>query len=229
MYWHEDTPERQPAVGHQVVDLVFRVECKTLPLDHAYALSKALLESLPWLSDEDRAGIHVIYGPGSQNGWHRPEETDDAILHLSRRARMTLRLPPERVEDARALTGAKLDIGGHSMTVRDATEKPLDGLPTLFARYVVAPQKEDEETFVRWVAEELSAMGIRVRKILCGKSHYLRTSTGRMFTRSVMVADLSKDESLRLQQQGLGTGRKLGCGLFVPHKGIAPVKKAGED
>jgi hypothetical protein len=38
-----------------------------------------------------------------------------------------------------------------------------------------------------------------------------------------MVADLEAEESVALQQQGLGQGRMLGCGLFVPHKGIDTV------
>ena len=71
---------------------------------------------------------------------------------------------------------------------------------------------------MHWVANELKGMGIRVRKILCGRSHYIRTPAGRLFTRSVLVADLDKDESLRLQHRGLGAHRKLGCGLFIPHR-----------
>jgi hypothetical protein len=38
-----------------------------------------------------------------------------------------------------------------------------------------------------------------------------------------MIADLKTDESLALQQFGLGEGRKLGCGLFLPHRGIDAV------
>jgi len=38
-----------------------------------------------------------------------------------------------------------------------------------------------------------------------------------------MIADLKTGESLALQQVGLGEGRKLGCGLFLPHRGIDAV------
>jgi CRISPR/Cas system CSM-associated protein Csm4 (group 5 of RAMP superfamily) len=38
-----------------------------------------------------------------------------------------------------------------------------------------------------------------------------------------MLADLELEESLKLQEAGLGPGRKLGCGLFLPQKGIKPV------
>jgi hypothetical protein len=40
-----------------------------------------------------------------------------------------------------------------------------------------------------------------------------------------MVAELQAEQSVRLQQMGLGDGRTFGCGLFLPHKGIAAVKE----
>ena len=226
MYWQEDTQEQKSQNSDEVVDLVFRIDCRALPMDHAHDLSRAVREVLPWLDDEPLAGIHVIHGAGSQNGWYRPDESPDAVLHLSRRARMTLRIPKAQIAAARALSGARLNIGKHSMVVGEAQVKTLHAPATLFARYVAAPEDDDEESFVHWVAEELKGMGIRVRKILCGKSHFIHTSGGRLFTRSVMVADLDREESLRLQHRGIGPHRKLGCGLFIPHKSIAPVKKA---
>jgi CRISPR-associated protein Cas6 len=229
MYWQEDTALEQTASADEIVDLNYRVNCRTLPLDHAYALSEAVCRVLPWLRDDERAGIHTIFGPGSQNGWYRPEETEGAILHVSRRTRMSLRLPKDRVAQARALTGAVLAVDGHRLEVGEATVRPLEGMPTIHARYVVSSEDDLEETFLAWVAGELQGMGIRVRKVLCGKSHFLRAPNARIFTRSVMVADLQKEESIRLQQRGLGPMRTLGCGVFVPHKGIAPVKRPADD
>ena len=84
-------------------------------------------------------------------------------------------------------------------------------------------EEQDEERFVDYAAGELAAMGVCVRKLLCGISHVITTPTENIFTRSVMVAGLSPEQSLRLQQQGLGPGRAIGCGLFIPHKGIDPV------
>jgi len=42
-------------------------------------------------------------------------------------------------------------------------------------------------------------------------------------TRSLMVAELKQAESVRLQQHGMGEGRKLGCGIFLPQKDIKAV------
>ena len=38
-----------------------------------------------------------------------------------------------------------------------------------------------------------------------------------------MLHDLKLEQSALLQQVGLGEHRKLGCGIFVPHKSIAAV------
>jgi len=42
-------------------------------------------------------------------------------------------------------------------------------------------------------------------------------------TRSVMVADISKEEALLLQQKGLGFQQIYGCGLFIPQKDINEI------
>ncbi|MDH3609566.1 MAG: hypothetical protein OEQ24_10045 [Gammaproteobacteria bacterium] len=47
-----------------------------------------------------------------------------------------------------------------------------------------------------------------------------------MFTRSLMIDGLKIEESIYLQQRGLGEGRLVGCGLFMPHKGIEAVGEA---
>ena len=59
--------------------------------------------------------------------------------------------------------------------------------------------------------------------MICGRSGEISGANGSLFTRALMVADLSPEESVSLQQQGLGDDRLLGCGLFVPHKGIDAV------
>ena len=42
--------------------------------------------------------------------------------------------------------------------------------------------------------------------------------------RSLMLAGLTPEQSLALQQHGLGAERKLGCGVFIPHKDIGDLR-----
>ncbi len=220
MYWEEDKGNDPPEAGDAVIDLVFGTDCRCLPVDHAYALAQAVQRELPWLADEPNAGIHTIHGAASGNGWMRPQDPDD-LLQLSRRTRFTLRVPKHRIGDALALQAKTLDVGGYPLTLKRATQRPLSVLTTLFARYQATDRDIDsEEQMLDWVAAQLRQLAIRPRKLLCGTLHPIKTPEGEVQTRSLMVADLDYDESLRLQKQGLGPHRMLGCGLFIPHKGI---------
>ena len=145
MFWTEKEADKTYVVPDDIVDLAFKISCKCLPLEHSNALSKALIQQLPWLEDEQLAGIHLIHGAESGNGWIRPEDTANEILYLSKRTRMTLRLPQERVEQARELTGTNLDIDGYSLNVGEATVKLLSTSSTIFSRYVVSAEDEPED------------------------------------------------------------------------------------
>jgi len=59
---------------------------------------------------------------------------------------------------------------------------------------------------------------------MAGLESKIQTDTSTIHTRSLMVADLKKDESVLLQEQGLGDHRLLGCGLFIPQKGIETIE-----
>ncbi|MFQ5645004.1 MAG: type I-MYXAN CRISPR-associated protein Cas6/Cmx6 [Thiogranum sp.] len=233
MFWEEEKDENSPyTVPDDVVDLVYSINCKCLPLDHAYTFSSAIRTALPWMDDEPQAGIHLIHGAESGNGWMRPEDPANEMLYLSRRSRMTLRVPGHRIEDASALAGEKLEIDGHRLEVGKAKVKRFSTLPTQFARYVVVPEgidHEDETAFMNYAVEQVQGLNIRVRKLLCGRTHALQHPDGDLYTRSIMLADLDVEEAVVLQQRGIGRHKKIGCGLFMPHKGIKAVHEMTAD
>ncbi len=229
MFWEEERTDGETAIPEDVVDLQFSIECRELPVDHAQDLSSALHTALPWLADDERIGIHQIHVAASQNGWERPLPGSGQRLVLSRRTKLTLRVPRDRLDAVQALTGAALDIGGFPMKIGAGKTRSLSRLGTLFSRYVVADEDCDEEAFLRRMAAELASMQIPIRKALCGIPHRIETRDGPLYTRSLLLADLKPEESIRLQREGLGPHRKLGCGIFIPHKGIDPVKKPAED
>lgn len=229
MFWQDNESQRKYQVPDTVVDLVFNINCRCLPIEHTHALSTSVLEVLPWMQDEPRAGIHMIHGAASGNGWMRPDAAQgDAVIYLSRRTRFEIRLPRERIEDAQALSGRTLDVDGYELALGDAQIRSLSTLTTLFSRHLIAEEGDDEATFLARTAEQLQALGVRFGKMLCGRSHTISLPHERLFTRSLMVAEMSVQDSVKLQQEGLGRGRTLGCGLFIPHKDIAPVRQSEE-
>ena len=79
MYWEEDEDSSAVQIPDDVVDLVFSISAKTLPIDHAYALSQAVAEQLPWFVDEPLTGLHTIHVAASSNGWYRPDSPDQVL------------------------------------------------------------------------------------------------------------------------------------------------------
>ena len=207
-----------------VIDVAFRLSARWLAVDHASALRDAVVHVLPWLEDESAAGIHSIHGAASGNGWERPGRGSGEMLALSRRAQLVLRVPVHRTDDLDALGAHRLVVGGCELVTGTPRRRPLRPAATVFARYVVDDgDVDDEERFLQRITADLEARPIRARKLLCGRSHRIEAGGDALTTRSVLIADLGRDESLAIQCRGIGPGRLLGCGLFVPHKDIGPV------
>lgn len=209
-----------------IVDAVFAIACRSLPVDHAYALQQAIQEALPWFAQEPSAGLHTVHGAASGSGWMRPEGAD-ALLQLSHRARLALRLPAHRAEEAAALVGRTLQVAGWPLRVEKMTLRPLSRITTLFSRCVVL-DAPDEAAFVSTATDELGAIGIMAERMVCGRVTPVATPARTYRARSLMLAGLTLEQSLLLQQSGLGAERKLGCGLFIPHKDIADLRSRSD-
>jgi len=215
----------------EVVDAVFAIECRSLPVDHAWALSRAVQAALPWFADEPQAGLHTVHGAASGAGWKRPEG-EDARLQLPRRTKLVLRLPGHRMADAAALTGRTLEVAGCPMRVGRLSARPLLHIASLFSRSVLFQVSADEAEFAAAAAEGLRALGIETSTLLCGRDVTLATPQGTYRTRSLMVTVGTPDQSLALQRHGVGEARKLGCGVFIPHKDVGDLRgeaRARED
>lgn len=208
-----------------VVDAAFAIECRSLPVDHAFALSAAIQAALPWFADEPQAGLHTVHGAASGAGWQRPEG-EDALLQLSHRTRLVLRLPESRLQDAATLTGRTLDIAGFPMRVGRLAARPLLRIASLFSRSVIFEGSGDEAAFLAAAAEALRVLGVETSTMLCGRDVTLATPQRSYRARSLMVTVATPAQSLALQRHGLGEARKLGCGLFIPHKDVGDLRGA---
>jgi len=211
----------------EVVDAVFAIECRSLPVDHAYALSEAIQAALPWFADEPQAGLHTVHGAASGAGWKRPEG-EDALLQLSHRTRLVLRIPESRMQDAAALAGQTLDIAGWPMRVGRLSPRPLLRIASLFSRSVIFEGSMDETQFLAAAAGGLRALGIETSTMLCGRDVTLATPQRTYRTRSLMVTVATPAQSLALQRHGLGEARKLGCGVFIPHKDVGDLRSRAD-
>ncbi|WP_455221539.1 type I-MYXAN CRISPR-associated protein Cas6/Cmx6 [Kaarinaea lacus] len=222
MYWEETTAEQHNFVPEDIVDVVYGISCRALPVDHAYALSSAIRRELEWFENEPDAAVHTIHVAASGNGWYRPDDATQ-LLHPSRRTKLILRIPKERIESAKSLIGKTLDVAGNPLTVNNMNHKPLSEITTIFARYIVVEYAKTEMDFLNEVMTLLQQMSIKPKKMLCGKETSLVFEDRELTTRSLMIADLTFKDSILLQQKGLGSHRWMGCGIFLPHKDINEI------
>ena len=209
----------------ETVDLAYRISGDALPVDNAYALARDVGRVLPWFLDDPGSALHTIHGPASGNGWVRPDGRRGELLRLSRRTRLVLRLPRSRVPAAERLQGATLEVEGYRLVVGDGRVLALRPADSLYARHVVSSEQDDEGEFLAQARHGLAALGVSGIELLPGLARSVRLERGAHATRSLLVTGLGRAASLRLQAAGLGPGRCLGCGVFVPHKSVMPMSQ----
>ncbi len=196
-----------------MVDVHFALHGQALPRDHRSALALALERRVPWLADPVQAGVHRVNAVAGEG---------PAAL-LSQRSRLTLRVRRERVGDLAPLAGVTLDVGGFSLRLGEqVTVRELLPYGTLYS-HLVASADDDELAFLAAVEQELQALGVSCRTI-CGKRQAFDLNGTSLAGFSLMLDGLTPAGSLRVLEGGLGSHRRLGCGVFVPHKSGAPVR-----
>jgi len=197
--------------GAPMVDVVFDVAGTSLPAEHAFVLWRATLPWLPWLEEEVGAGIHRL----------RTAPTGYGVALLARRAKLALRVPLRRVGDTLALADKALDVGGSPLAIGAGAARPLRPWATLNAQQVAAATG-DEAAFQDEVAASLRARGLACQ-FITGRRQTVTAGTREVVGFSVVLHGLTPEGSLRMQSEGMGGDRGLGCGIFVPYKSIAAV------
>lgn len=224
MYWQESSDKDEREGLAKVVDVAFRIRCPRLPVDHAYDLFRAIANKMPWIQNDDMVGIHSIHGAESGNGWYRPGRDGASFMQLSKRVRLILRVPEDRLHQCQELCGKTLRVSSEEITVSNYKVRNMNPMPTLFSRGVLTEAEESEDTFVERTHDSLKKMNIDAPKMLPGRQHEIKLPGEHLVARSLLLADVSVPDSFKLQEIGLGKHRKLGCGLFIPHKSIGAVK-----
>jgi CRISPR-associated protein Cas6 len=192
-----------------MIDVAFDLDGGALPRQHRRALAAELERLLPWLADAPGAGVHrlnVAAGGGPQ-------------ALLSRRTRLTLRVPRGRAAEVAALQGAELSV--ETCTLRLGAPHPRELRPhgTLYA-HLVAAEVAGENEFLRAMESELQSLGVPCR-LICGRLQVAEADELQGY--SLMLDGLTPAGALRVLETGLGRHRRLGCGVFVPHKSAVAV------
>lgn len=224
--WQESQENKPPSNTSDMIELSFSVDCKELPYDHAFELSSEILNLIPEIKNDKRNAIQTLHGPMSGNGWVRP---DGQNIPLSKRAKLIMRINKNQIDDIKTIEGREIKLFGNKLKIGKSKVKSFVIVKDLFCRFIVSDPNIDEDKFLELIQNELRQYNINLRKALCGQSKMIKFGSETFYTRSLMIADLSKKESLRLQEEGVGEKRLYGCGIFLPHKSIDAVNNFKEE
>jgi CRISPR-associated protein Cas6 len=208
-----------------MVDILFSLAGKEIPLDHGYELFDALSNLVPSICDDPSIGIHPITGRPLRRG----------LVALTEYSRLAVRIDADKVAMVMCLSGSEVCLEGHRVMIGEPETRPLVPGARLYSRLVVIKGLTSWKGFLAGVRRNLSDMEIwGLPYLVERRSTYRGGSAGSSETAcpyqcctikvgdteargfAVGVEALSSDESIRLQEGGMGEHRKMGCGVFVP-------------
>lgn len=198
------------------IDLAFRVRGTTIPIDYGYSLFGAISRLVPAVHGDRRVGVHPIRGLHAQ----------PRLLTLVDGSRLRLRLPSEEVATYLILAGSTLDLDGSALAVGIPAVEPLRPAPALLARIVTIGHLHDPEPFLATARRQLAELGVAAAPEFLPDPHpdrlgrpvrrVVRIKGRRIVGFPLLIPGLTAEESLLVQERGLGSRRRMGCGVFVP-------------
>lgn len=199
--------EAPPNVAAEMIDVVFDLEGAFVPEGYPFVLWSEVVRCMPWMKDEETAGIHPLRGSASG---------DNTLL--SKRTKLVLRVPAERSAQTVELSGQRLNIDGSVLLVGKSIERQIRAATTLHSHLVESSLGEIE--FLAEMKEKLQAMNISCN-LICDKHRNVRGAGQSLSGFGLVLHDLKPLPSIQIQRMGLGGARHFGCGIFVPFKAIS--------
>jgi CRISPR-associated protein Cas6 len=215
-----------------IIDLSLAIKGTTIPLDYGYALFGALSRIVPQIHGDRRIGVHPIRGI----------RQEPRRLTLVPQSRLRLRMPIEEIATYLALVGTEIDLDGSRLQVglprivpipdgrRLAIEairvEQLRASPEISSRLVTIGQISESSPFEESLRRQLSGLGVTAEPSFLPSTdplhrggparRVLRIKERTIIGYPIRISGLTAEESLIIQEHGLGSRRRMGCGLFVP-------------
>lgn len=190
------------------VDVAFQLVGGTLPVDHGFLLYGAVSRNLPIFHENQDVGMKLVRGRYVGNG----------LLDISPNADLVFRMPISRIGQYMGLAGQHLDMSGNLLQVGVPNTRALVPAVALYAHLVTTKNGTDQARFETEIGRQLAAMGIEGRFDV-GQRRTFQVHGKQVVGYSLLVSELTAEESIALQENGIGGRRKMGCGFFEPWKG----------
>ena len=212
-----------------VVDVCFPLYADRdgmVPVDHGYALLSSLSRIVPAIHGNSSVGVHPIDGPLMGNREMRVGPSSNLVI----------RLPASLVPMVIPLSGASLQLEGCMLTVGVPSTRGLVGAASVSSRLVTIKHATTADSFLTAVKGQLAALNIEASPSIPARrardAHPLAAGRDSLVRRTIRIAGrevvgyalivggLSAEDSVRLQENGIGGRRRFGCGVFVPTRAL---------
>ncbi len=192
------------------VELSFPVRGITLPADHGYRMYAALVRKIPPLHEDREVSISTISGIRDKQG----------KICLSGRSVLLMRVPVGKIPMVYCLAGQKIQVGLHEIILGIPKTSMLQPVSQLRARVVTIKGYTQPEDFQAAAQRQLEKLGIYGELQLFpsaeGSRKTIKIQSRWIVGFTLVVSRLSRDDSIKLQQWGIGGKRHMGCGVFLP-------------
>ena len=185
------------------VDLCFKVMGTRIPVDHGFALYGALSRVLPFAHEDNDLGLKLIRG----------RYTGEGMLDISPYSELVLRIPANRIGPFLALAGKTLDVLGGRLSVGVPVTRALVPAAVLHSHLVSTKNGHDQARFETEIQNQMARMNVNGR-LSVGPRRTFAVHGKQVVGYSVLISELTAEESIMIQEQGLGGRRKMGCGFF---------------
>jgi len=208
------------------IDLSFSVMGNSVSGDSSFSLFGALCDRFAWLHNDDSIAIHPLNG----------RLTRARRMVIEKQSRLTFRISHERMVDLLPLAGNVLRLGTDVLRIGTPEPRLLVPAARLFSPRVIISGFEDAEGFLEAARRQVKELGLNAEPSLVAnpfalmnagqltgsRSPYLRRTISihgaSVVGFAVRVENLTAEESIVLQEQGLGGKRHFGCGIFSQEK-----------
>ncbi|MDY6784753.1 MAG: type I-MYXAN CRISPR-associated protein Cas6/Cmx6 [Cyanobacteriota bacterium] len=198
------------------VELRFPVRGTELPADHNYGLYAAFVHLNRELRQHHDISILTISGFNDRQG--KILLTPDSCIRI--------RVPVSKIPLVYQLAGKAIAIGKHPLNIGIPQISVLHPSSHLRARIVTIKGYIQPEPFLAAAQRQLDNFDISGKISIFASRN---SSSGRKTIKikrytiigfATEISGLSDEDSIKLQQWGLGGKRHMGCGIFLPYKGV---------
>lgn len=207
-----------------IVDFKFNIEGTEIPINHEYWIYARLCQIIPKIKLTKEFGIHSI------NGMY---DTDNDKIIIVDNSRLSIRTNIKNITEVINLVDTDVNIHGYKFRIKNIKEiEPIKPFPNLYSKAITINNVLNKKDFVNVICQYLAKLSItsgdiyfqdKLNKGITCDLDNVKIDTLIMHGNKIVgfplyARNLSDEDSIKLQEYGLGGRRKQGRGIFIYEK-----------